>query len=185
MVASPRDCDFCVDFGTLNRAATNRLGPRWNRPVNPSPVSDASDLHGTPLEENRRANPSNAPCLRRVSGDVRLMDSDAKELGHERAADRPLGLPSVKRSHTFLRWQRGQLARECYRAGLRREQYASGSRAIQNGGPRCTVWVESGRSLARNQSAASDPPAAVGMRSVGNVATSSVSRSCVLERDVK
>jgi hypothetical protein len=33
-----------------------------------------------------------------------------------------LGLPRVKRSHTFLRWQRRQLARECYRAGLRREQ---------------------------------------------------------------
>ena len=33
-----------------------------------------------------------------------------------------LGLPRVKRSHTFLRWQRRQLARECYQAGLRREQ---------------------------------------------------------------
>jgi hypothetical protein len=33
-----------------------------------------------------------------------------------------LGLPEVKRSHTFLRWQRRQLARECYQAGLRREQ---------------------------------------------------------------
>ena len=33
-----------------------------------------------------------------------------------------LGLPGVKRSHTFLRWQRRQLARECYQAGLRREQ---------------------------------------------------------------
>jgi hypothetical protein len=33
-----------------------------------------------------------------------------------------LGLPRVKRSHTFTRWQQWQLARECYRAGLRREQ---------------------------------------------------------------
>jgi len=33
-----------------------------------------------------------------------------------------LGLPGVKRSHTFLRWQRRQLTRECYQAGLRREQ---------------------------------------------------------------
>src|ERR1700676_5033200 len=50
------------------------------------------------------------------------MDSDAKELGHDvRPIDR-LGLPGVKRSHTFLRWQRRELARECYQAGLRREQ---------------------------------------------------------------
>src|SRR5215470_12109477 len=88
MVASPRDCVFCIVFGTLHRAATNCFDPRWKRPVNLSPVSDAMDLHGAPLQENRRANPSNTPCLRRVSGDVRLMDPDAKKIGHERAADR-------------------------------------------------------------------------------------------------
>ncbi len=119
MVASSRYCRFCIDLGTLDRAATNRFLPRWKRPVNSSPISDAMDLHGAPLQENRRANPSNAPCLRRVLGDVRLMNSDAKELGHYRAADRPFAYLRLKRSHTFLQWQ---LIRECYRAGLRREQ---------------------------------------------------------------
>src|SRR5271169_2203680 len=88
MVASPRDCGFCIVFGTLHRAATNYFRPRWKRPADLSPISDAMDLDGAPLQENRRANPANAPCLRRISGNVRLMDSDAKELGHMRAADR-------------------------------------------------------------------------------------------------
>src|SRR5262249_53111872 len=88
MVASPRDCGFRIVFGTLHGAATNCFRPRWRRPVNLSPISDALDLHGTPLQENRRANPSHAPRLGRVSGNVRLMDSDAKELGHVRRAYR-------------------------------------------------------------------------------------------------
>src|SRR5271169_240649 len=92
MVASPRDCGFCIVFGTLHRAATNYFRPRWKRPENLSPISDAMDLDGAPLQENRRPNPANAPRLRRVSRNVRLMDSDAKELGHVHAADeRPFG----------------------------------------------------------------------------------------------
>jgi hypothetical protein len=63
MVASPRDCGFCIVFGTLHRAATNCFRPWWKRPVNLSPISDTMDLDGAPLQENRRANAANAPCL--------------------------------------------------------------------------------------------------------------------------
>jgi hypothetical protein len=63
MVASPRDRGFCIVFGTLRRAATNCLSPGWKRPVNLSSISGAPDLHGAPLQENRRADASNAPCL--------------------------------------------------------------------------------------------------------------------------
>jgi hypothetical protein len=59
MIASPRDCGFCIVFCTLHRAATNRFRPRCKRPVNLSPVSDAMDLDGAPLQETRRANPAN------------------------------------------------------------------------------------------------------------------------------
>jgi hypothetical protein len=63
MAASPRDCGFCVVAGTLHRAATNCFHPRWKRPVNLSPISDAMDLDGAPLQEDRRADPANPPCL--------------------------------------------------------------------------------------------------------------------------
>jgi len=63
MAASPRDGGFCIVFRTLLRAATNCFRPRRKRPGNLSPISDAIDLDGAPLQENRRANPSNAPCL--------------------------------------------------------------------------------------------------------------------------
>src|SRR5215472_4295927 len=63
MVASPRDCGFCIVFGTLHRAATNCFHSWWKRPVNLSPVSGAMDLDSAPLQENGRANPSSAPCL--------------------------------------------------------------------------------------------------------------------------
>jgi len=63
MVAAPRDCGFCVVFGTLHRAATNCFCPRWKRPVNLSLISDAMNLDGAPFQENRRADPSNAPCF--------------------------------------------------------------------------------------------------------------------------
>jgi hypothetical protein len=79
MVAPPRDRGFRIIVGTLHRAATNGLVPRWKRPVNLSRIRDAQNLDCAPLQENHRAGPSNAPRLRGVPGDVRLMDSDAKE----------------------------------------------------------------------------------------------------------
>ena len=66
---------------------------------------------------------------------------------NERPIDR-LGLPRVKRSHTFLRWQRRQLARECYRAGLRREQIClrfagyPKRRAAMSGLGRKRLWLQ-------------------------------------------
>jgi hypothetical protein len=63
MAASPRDCSFCIVFGTLHRAATNCFCPWRKRPVNLSPISYAMDLDGAPLQENRRPNPTNQPCL--------------------------------------------------------------------------------------------------------------------------
>src|ERR1700722_7507416 len=84
MVVPPGDGGFCVVLGTRHRAAANGFVPRWQCPINLSPVADAVDLDGAPLQQDRRADPSNAPCLRRVAGDVRLMDSDAKELWHGR-----------------------------------------------------------------------------------------------------
>ena len=59
----PRDCGFCIVFGTLHRAATNCFCQWRKRPVNLSPISYAMDLNGAPLQENRRANPTNQPCL--------------------------------------------------------------------------------------------------------------------------
>jgi hypothetical protein len=50
------------------------------------------DLDGAPLQQNRRANPANPPRLRRVSGNVRLKNSDAKELWHARVTDRKIRL---------------------------------------------------------------------------------------------
>jgi putative ABC transport system substrate-binding protein len=61
--AQPRDCVFYIVFGTLQRAATNSFLPWWNRPVNLALISHAMDLDGAPLQENRRANPANPPCL--------------------------------------------------------------------------------------------------------------------------
>src|ERR1700742_3034881 len=87
MVASSRDCGLCIVLGTLHRTAANSFFPRWKRPVNLSSISGAMNFRGAPLQENRRTNPSNTPCLGGVSGNVRLMDSDAKELRHDRAAD--------------------------------------------------------------------------------------------------
>ncbi len=45
------------------------------------------------------------------------MDSDAKKLGHVRAVDSKdrLGLPKVKRNHTFLRWQQYSQSKICLR----------------------------------------------------------------------
>src|SRR5262249_9532336 len=86
MAASPRDRATYIASGTMHRTATNCFHPWRKRPVNLSPISDTMDLDGAPLQENRRANPSNPPCLGRVSGNVRLMNSDAKELGHVRVA---------------------------------------------------------------------------------------------------
>jgi hypothetical protein len=63
MVASPRDCGFCIVFGTLQRAATNCFRPWWKRPANLSRTSDTMDLDGAPLQENRRANPELAPYV--------------------------------------------------------------------------------------------------------------------------
>jgi hypothetical protein len=48
---------------TATSTRTDCFRPRWKRPVNLSPISDAMDLDGAPLQENRRANPANAPCL--------------------------------------------------------------------------------------------------------------------------
>src|SRR6202050_1187320 len=88
MIAPARDCGFCIVFGALHRTATDYFRPWRNGPVNLSPIAHAADLDSTPFQENPRANPANPPCLRRVSGHVRLMDSDAKEFGHVRVADR-------------------------------------------------------------------------------------------------
>ena len=63
MAMSSRDCRFCLVFGTLYRAATNCFCPWRKRPVNLSPISYATDLDGAPLQENRRANSANPPCL--------------------------------------------------------------------------------------------------------------------------
>ena len=72
------------------------------------------------------------------------MDSDAKELGmNVRPIDR-LGLPTVKRSHTFLGCNGGNSHESAIDQASVENKYASGLRAIQNGGPRCPVWVESG-----------------------------------------
>jgi hypothetical protein len=62
MAASPRDCVFYIVFGTLQRAATNSF-LLWNRSVNLTLISHAMNLNGAPLQENRRANPTNPPCL--------------------------------------------------------------------------------------------------------------------------
>src|SRR5262249_20329886 len=130
-----RDCGFCIVFGTLHRAATNCFRPWRKRPVNLSPISHAMDLDCPPLQENRRANPANPPCLGCVTGDVRLMHSDAKELGHMRVADRKTawGIPGIECDHTFLRWQRYSQSKIClrlacqerHRAGPCREQMSS------------------------------------------------------------
>ena len=54
-----------------------------SKPEDWSAVADALDLHGAPLQENRRANPPNTPGLGGVSGNVGLKDADAKEFGHD------------------------------------------------------------------------------------------------------
>src|SRR4029453_6608142 len=77
MVASPSDCVSYVVFGGLHRAATNYFLTWWNRPVNLSSIPHAMDLDGAPLQENRRANPANPPCLLHVSLNSRPTASDA------------------------------------------------------------------------------------------------------------
>jgi hypothetical protein len=56
-----------------------------------------------------------------------------------------LGLPRVKRSHTFLRWQWRHSHESAIEQASIENKNASGLGAIQNGGPRCPVWVDSGR----------------------------------------
>src|SRR3954470_99258 len=88
MIAAPRDRGLCVVLGPLRAAAANGLLLRQTGPVDLSSVTGALDLHGTPFQDDRRADAPDAPRLRRVTRYVRLMDADAEEFWHERAADR-------------------------------------------------------------------------------------------------
>ena len=86
VAASSRDRALHVVVGGRHRLAADLLLARRDRPVDLASVAHAFDLDGAPLQENRRAGPANAPCLRRIAGHIRLMDADAKELGHVRTA---------------------------------------------------------------------------------------------------
>ena len=68
-------------------ADANSSKPAFSIVMPPPNITGALHLNGTPLQEHRRADAPNAPRLRRVAGYVGLQDSDAKEFGHERAAD--------------------------------------------------------------------------------------------------
>lgn len=96
VIAAPRDRGFGVVLRALRAAATNRLLLRQTRPVDLAAGTGAMHLHGAPLQEDRRANAPDAPRLRRVPGDVRLMDTDAKEFRHECAAKDRLGVACRK-----------------------------------------------------------------------------------------
>src|SRR5262249_5970925 len=82
MADPPRDGFFYIGPGAFLGAATNGLLPGWDRPVNAPGAAHSPHLNHTPPQENTSVDPPDRPCLGRISGLVRMMNSNPEKLRH-------------------------------------------------------------------------------------------------------